>query len=394
MTSLLRVTSDQGYGHFHDIATKRFIGLANKHADITNERRNFRSESLNDNLAVDSYNSYRSNGRREIYDSNKAEQRAREKSERSRLWEREQIGEKRKRDLTLRARVAATVEEKKLELLTSGFSPFTWKWREVVDFGLGCRSGFKNEKLIDMFLEHHGYDLSHWTQTEIEDDDEVYDLGDMEDITGYEGRSGGKKGKKGYWPSKKGKTKGESPTSSHANKGKGVKLSLPTKKGQKGVLLRSPNKGKMGAYIRSPSKKGAQGESSADKGKAEGIDGVSQNHVSICRAQAIKSRIDQTRVDESGIDQDGGADLTGAGPIDADPTVAVPSDADPTVAVPSDAYPTCAGPSYDETITEDPIEDFQVDDNPTPQSKASDTAKMIEDVIATRKLKFVGLKIR
>ncbi|GKG21908.1 hypothetical protein Tco_0384503, partial [Tanacetum coccineum] len=33
-----------------------------------------------------------------------------------------------------------------------------------------------------------------------------------------EGRSGGKKGKKGYWPSKKGKTKGESPTSSHANK--------------------------------------------------------------------------------------------------------------------------------------------------------------------------------
>ncbi|GKE97613.1 hypothetical protein Tco_0020964 [Tanacetum coccineum] len=42
----------------------------------------------------------------------------------------------------------------------------------------------------------------------------------------------------------------------------------------------------------------------------------------------------------------------------------------------------------------DPIEDFQVDDNPTPQSKASDTVKMIEDVIATRKLKFVGLKRR
>ncbi|GKD31517.1 hypothetical protein Tco_1242295, partial [Tanacetum coccineum] len=35
-----------------------------------------------------------------------------------------------------------------------------------------------------------------------------------------------------------------------------------------------------------------------------------------------------------------------------------------------------------------------VDDNPTQQSKASDTAKMIEDVIATRNLKFVGLKRR
>ncbi|GJS35155.1 pinin [Tanacetum coccineum] len=47
----------------------------------------------------------------------KAEQRAREESERLRLQEREQIGEKRKRDLTLRARVAAKAEEKKLELL-------------------------------------------------------------------------------------------------------------------------------------------------------------------------------------------------------------------------------------------------------------------------------------
>ncbi|XP_043712608.1 pinin-like [Telopea speciosissima] len=46
-----------------------------------------------------------------------AEQRAREENER--LWqqEREQIAEKRRRDLTLRARVAAKAEEKKLELL-------------------------------------------------------------------------------------------------------------------------------------------------------------------------------------------------------------------------------------------------------------------------------------
>ncbi|KAH9752001.1 Pinin SDK memA domain-containing protein [Citrus sinensis] len=46
-----------------------------------------------------------------------AEQRAREESERLRQQEREQIAEKRKRDLILRARVAAKAEEKKLELL-------------------------------------------------------------------------------------------------------------------------------------------------------------------------------------------------------------------------------------------------------------------------------------
>ncbi|KAH1207892.1 Pinin [Glycine max] len=47
----------------------------------------------------------------------RAEQRAREESERLRKEEREQIAEKRRRDLTLRARVAAKTEEKKLELL-------------------------------------------------------------------------------------------------------------------------------------------------------------------------------------------------------------------------------------------------------------------------------------
>ncbi|XP_038684611.1 pinin-like isoform X2 [Tripterygium wilfordii] len=47
----------------------------------------------------------------------RAEQRAREESERLRLQEREQIAEKRRRDLTLRARIAAKKEEKELELL-------------------------------------------------------------------------------------------------------------------------------------------------------------------------------------------------------------------------------------------------------------------------------------
>ncbi|GKB00720.1 hypothetical protein Tco_0828713 [Tanacetum coccineum] len=43
---------------------------------------------------------------------------------------------------------------------------------------------FKNEKLIEIYLEHHGNDLSHWVQTEIEDD-EVSDVGEMEDISPY-----------------------------------------------------------------------------------------------------------------------------------------------------------------------------------------------------------------
>ncbi|XP_022762912.1 pinin-like isoform X2 [Durio zibethinus] len=47
----------------------------------------------------------------------RAEQRAREESEKLRQQEREQIAEKRRRDLTLRARVAAKAEEKKLALL-------------------------------------------------------------------------------------------------------------------------------------------------------------------------------------------------------------------------------------------------------------------------------------
>ncbi|XP_068641141.1 uncharacterized protein [Aristolochia californica] len=47
----------------------------------------------------------------------RAEERAREESERLRQQEREQLAEKRRRDLTLRARVAAKAEEKKLDLL-------------------------------------------------------------------------------------------------------------------------------------------------------------------------------------------------------------------------------------------------------------------------------------
>ncbi|GJX31821.1 hypothetical protein Tco_0241676 [Tanacetum coccineum] len=37
--------------------------------------------------------------------------------------------------------------------------------------------GYKNGKVVDMFLEHHGYDLSHWIQTDIDNnDDELSDV--------------------------------------------------------------------------------------------------------------------------------------------------------------------------------------------------------------------------
>ncbi|XP_009409615.1 uncharacterized protein LOC135584787 isoform X2 [Musa acuminata AAA Group] len=52
----------------------------------------------------------------------RAEEKVREESERLRQQEREQIAEKRKRDLTLRARVAAKAQEKKLELLFLSWS--------------------------------------------------------------------------------------------------------------------------------------------------------------------------------------------------------------------------------------------------------------------------------
>ncbi|GJV91950.1 60S ribosomal protein L34 [Tanacetum coccineum] len=63
-----------------------------------------------------------------------------------------------------------------------------------------------------------------------------------------------------------------------------------------------------------------------------------------------------------------------------------PSIADPTNSEAGD---------MDETVTEDPIEESQVDDIPTQQSKTGQkTAKIIEDAIATRKLKTAGLKRR
>ncbi|GJX47086.1 60S ribosomal protein L34 [Tanacetum coccineum] len=82
-----------------------------------------------------------------------------------------------------------------------------------------------------------------------------------------------------------------------------------------------------------------------------------------------------------------------AGPSVADPFSAGPSVADPSSTGPSVADSTGSG-TRAETVTEDPIVADPTDDIPTQQSKTSDTAKIIEDAIATRRLKIIGLKRR
>nr|GEZ47167.1 zinc finger, CCHC-type [Tanacetum cinerariifolium] len=72
-------------------------------------------------------------------------------------------------------------------------------------------------------------------------------------------------------------------------------------------------------------------------------------------------------------------------------------DADPSSAGPSVGDPYSAGPSVadsTQTITEDPIVADPTNDIPTQQSKTSDIAKIIEDAIATGRLKTAGLKRR
>ncbi|GKB86186.1 hypothetical protein Tco_0958458 [Tanacetum coccineum] len=82
-----------------------------------------------------------------------------------------------------------------------------------------------------------------------------------------------------------------------------------------------------------------------------------------------------------------------AGPSVADPSSAGPSVADPSSAGPSVANSTGSG-TQAATVTEDPIVADPTDDIPTQQSKTSDTAKIIEDAIATGRLKTAGLKRR
>nr|GEX59203.1 acidic proline-rich protein HP43A-like [Tanacetum cinerariifolium] len=81
-----------------------------------------------------------------------------------------------------------------------------------------------------------------------------------------------------------------------------------------------------------------------------------------------------------------------AGPSVADPSSAGPSVADLSSAGPSVADPSSAGPSVADSSSAGP----SVADSTSSgtQSKTSDTTKIIEDVIATGRLKTVGLKRR
>ncbi|GKF42515.1 hypothetical protein Tco_0125857, partial [Tanacetum coccineum] len=80
------------------------------------------------------------------------------------------------------------------------------------------------------------------------------------------------------------------------------------------------------------------------------------------------------------------ADPSYAGPSIADLSFVGPSVADPSSACPSVADSTGSG-TQAATITEDPIVADPTDDIQTKQSKTSDTAKIIEDAIATGRLK-------
>nr|GEZ40480.1 60S ribosomal protein L34 [Tanacetum cinerariifolium] len=275
--------------------------------------------------------------------------------------------------------------------------------------------GYKNGKVIDMFLEHHGYDLSHWIQTDINNnDDEISDV-EMEDITGYavsdfvgeddvvipnrdlaKGRSDGKKGKKGDWPYKKEKDEDK----------------LPKK--DKGKLLRAPKKASIRKKIERL--KHSQrywavypcGDNVFEVRKGDDAYGVNiDNRTCACKlwdlsgVPCVHSVAAFSFLKNDPILGPSVGDPSSAGPSVADSSSAGPSVADPSSACPSVADSSSAGPSVadstgsgTQTITEDPIVADPTDDIPTQQSKTSDTAKIIEDAIATGRLKTAGLKRR
>ncbi|PWA87314.1 60S ribosomal protein L34 [Artemisia annua] len=95
-----------------------------------------------------------------------------------------------------------------------------------------------------------------------------------------EGISGSKKSKKRDWAAKKKESEGDSPTSLHANRGKGVQGASPAKKmPTKGVQGESPAKkvpakGVQGEIpTKKGKKKGVRGETPTKKGKQKGMQG-------------------------------------------------------------------------------------------------------------------------
>nr|GEX34997.1 60S ribosomal protein L34 [Tanacetum cinerariifolium] len=279
--------------------------------------------------------------------------------------------------------------------------------------------GYKNGKVIDMFLEHHGYDLSHCIKTHIDNnDDELSDV-KMEDITGFG-------------------------ASDFVGKDDVV---IPNRRNNYRSLFvlcgRGLAEGRSGGKKRSPSKKGVQGKSFADKGKAKDVQGESGAKKGKRKAMGkdgnnqmfpiawvvvnvknndnwewflaclyedlrlnsgvymtvildghkpkptVKKRTSGRKKSGSNFvfptnGKDGGdVNPTSAGPSAADPTSADPIVADPTVQT------SVLQIQLDESVTDDPIDDI-----PTQQSKTSDTAKKIKDAIATGRLKTARLKRR
>nr|GEZ79343.1 chloramphenicol acetyltransferase-like domain-containing protein [Tanacetum cinerariifolium] len=121
--------------------------------------------------------------------------------------------------------------------------------------------GTKNGNVIDLYLEHHGYDLSYWVQFEI-GYDEVLDVCEINDyrslMTLYgmdleESRTGGKKGNV-----------------------EGVNIGFLSKKGNaKGVKIGSPKK--KGKAVKKGKCKVVETDSPSKKGKAVKKNNVKEN---------------------------------------------------------------------------------------------------------------------
>ncbi|GJS56159.1 hypothetical protein Tco_0629521 [Tanacetum coccineum] len=237
--------------------------------------------------------------------------------------------------------------------------------------------GYKNGKVVDMFLEHHGYDLSHWIQTDIDNnDDELSDV-EMEDITGY-----------------------------------GASDFV----GEDDVVIpnRNPNS-RCRAFFK------------IDRGCATYENGISESYHNAIRIARVSGsamwlntpeepplplvlrkmpgRPRKLRIKHVTERPQPTVEKRTPGRKKADSNFVFPTggknggDAGPSIADPTDSEASYAGDTgfmnKDETVTEDPIEESQVDDIPTQQSKTSQkTAKIIEDAIATGKLKTAGLKRR
>nr|GEV68374.1 60S ribosomal protein L34 [Tanacetum cinerariifolium] len=316
--------------------------------------------------------------------------------------------------------------------------------------------GYTNEKVIDMFLEHHGYDLSQWIQTDIDNnDDEISDV-EMEDIIGYAvsdfageddvvipNRSINDPFLNKLCNGSYINNFSDKPDVGESSQPCGKELEIDSDDEDVGKQRNDYRslfvlRGRDLAEGRSGGKKGKKGDwpykkendedelPKKDKGKqlldtnpssslhlhVDEKDGkIYFKRIYICFKAPERKKVGSNFVFQT-CDKDGGdADPSSAGPSVVDPSSAGPSVADPSSACPSVAGTSAAGPSVadsssagpsvadstgsgTQTITEDPIVADSTDDIPTQQSKTSDTAKIIKDAIETGRLKTTGLKRR